>query len=68
MNLRHQDTISVLPTVELCLMKLGQFSPYVHMSFGEDTAFRINPGNTFAWRLGWGTAYRLNERVALNAE
>jgi opacity protein-like surface antigen len=37
-------------------------------SFGEDTAIRISPSNTFAWRLGWGADYKLNERFALNAE
>ncbi|MBM4128319.1 MAG: porin family protein [Nitrospira sp.] len=74
-DLGHQDTVSVLPTIELRPVKLGQFSPYVNMgfgvnvnSFGEDTALRISPSNTFAWRLGWGADYRLNERVALNTE
>ena len=37
-------------------------------SFGEDTAIRISPSNTFAWRLGWGADYRLNARFALNTE
>lgn len=74
-DLGHQDTVSVLPTIELRPVKLGQISPYVNMSFGvnvnsfgEDTGLRISPSNTFAWRLGWGADYRLNERVALNAE
>ena len=73
--LGHQDTVSVLPTVELRPVKLGRITPYVNMSlgvninsFGEDTAIRISPSNTFAWRLGWGADYRLNERFALNAE
>jgi len=75
LDLGHQDTVSVLPTVELRPVKLGQISPYVNMSFGvnvnsfgEDTARRISPSNTFAWRLGWGADYRLNERMALNTE
>jgi outer membrane protein len=74
-DLGHQDTVSVLPTVELRPVKLGQIIPYVNMSFGvnvnsfgEDTANRISPSNTFAWRLGWGADYKLNERFALNAE
>ena len=74
-DLGHQDTVSVLPTVELRPVKLGQFIPYVNMSFGvnvnsfgEDTGLRISPSNTFAWRLGWGADYRLNDRLALNTE
>jgi outer membrane protein len=74
-DLGHQDTVSVLPTVELRPVKLGRITPYVNMSFGvnvnsfgEDTAIRISPSNTFAWRLGWGGDYRINERFALNAE
>jgi outer membrane protein len=74
-DLGHQDTVSVLPTVELRPVKLGRIIPYVNMSFGvnvnsfgEDTPIRISPSNTFAWRLGWGADFRLNERFALNAE
>lgn len=74
-DLGHQDTVSVLPTVELRPAKFDQITPYVNMSFGvninsfgEDTAVRISPSNTFAWRLGWGADYRLNEQFALNAE
>lgn len=74
-ELGHQDTVSVLPTVELRPVKLGRITPYVNMSFGvnvnsfgEDTPIRISPSNTFAWRLGWGADFRLNERFALNAE
>jgi outer membrane protein len=74
-DLGHQDTVSVLPTIELRPVRLGQISPYVNMSFGvnvnsfgEDTGLRISPSNTFAWRLGWGADYRLNERFALNTE
>ena len=74
-DLGHQDTVSVLPTIEIRPGKSGPLSPYVNMSvgmninsFGEDTAIRISPSNTFAWRLVWGTDYRLNERIALNLE
>jgi hypothetical protein len=74
-DLGHQDTVSVLPTLEIRPVRLGQVIPYVNMSFGvnvnsfgEDTAIRISPSNTFAWRLGWGADYKLNDRFALNAE
>ena len=74
-DLGHQDTVSVLPTVEIRPVKLGQIIPYANMSFGvninsfgEDTALRISPSNTFAWRLGWGADYMLNDQFALNVE
>jgi outer membrane protein len=74
-DLGHQDTVSVLPTLEIRPVRLGQVIPYVNMSFGvnvnsfgEDTARRISPSNTFAWRLGWGADYKLNDRFALNGE
>jgi outer membrane protein len=74
-DLGHQDTISVLPTLEIRPVRLGQVIPYVNMSFGvnvnsfgEDTTIRISPSNTFAWRLGWGADYKLNDRFALNGE
>lgn len=75
-DLGHQDTVSVLPTVELRPMKFGQLSPYVNMSFGvnvngfgEDRGVgRISPSNTFAWRLGWGGDYMVIRQLALNAE
>jgi outer membrane protein len=74
-DLGHQDTVSVLPTVELRPVRFDRITPYVNMSFGvnvnsfgEDTGLRIRPSNTFAWRLGWGADYRLNERFALNLE
>ena len=74
-DLGHQDTVSVLPTLEIRPVRLGQVIPYVNMSFGvnvnsfgEDTAIRISPSNTFACRLGWGADYKLSERFALNAE
>lgn len=74
-DLGRQDTVSVLPTIEIRPGRSGPLSPYVNMSFGvnvnsfdEDTAIRTSPSNTFAWRLGWGTDYQLNERFALNLE
>ena len=75
LSLGHQDTVSVLPTVEIRPVRSVAFRPYVSMSFGvnvnsfgEDTAVRISPSNTFAWRLGCGTDYHLTERLALNVE
>lgn len=75
LDLGHQDTVSVLPTVELRPVKLGPVVPYVNMSFGvnvnsfgEDNRSRISPSNTFAWRLGWGADYMLNQQFALNVE
>ena len=75
LDLGHQDTVSVLPTVELRPIKFGPVVPYVNMSFGvnvnsfgESTDNRIRPSNTFAWRLGWGADYMLTKQVALNAE
>ncbi len=74
-DLGHQDTVSVLPTLEIRPVRLGQVIPYVNMSFGvnvnsfgEDTAIRISPSNTFAWRLGWGADYKFNDQFALNGE
>jgi len=75
-DLGHQDTVSVLPTVEVRPVKLGQFVPYANMSFGVNVngfgenmrGSRISPSNTFAWRIGWGADYLLNQRLALNAE
>jgi outer membrane protein len=74
-DLGHQDTVSVLPTVELRPVKLGPVIPYVNMSFGvnvnsfgENGGNRISPSNTFAWRLGWGADYMLTQQFALNTE
>jgi hypothetical protein len=75
-DLGHQDTVSVLPTVELRPVRFGSLSPYANMSFGvnvnsfgEDRGVgRISPSNTFAWRLGWGGDYMLTKQLALNAE
>ena len=77
-DLGHQDTVSVLPTVEIRPVKFGQLIPYANMSFGvnvnsfgESSAIRgitISPSNTFAWRLGWGADYMLTKQFALNTE
>jgi opacity protein-like surface antigen len=75
-DLGHQDTVSVLPTLELRPTRFGPVSPYVNMSFGvnvnsfgEDRGVgRISPSNTFAWRLGWGADYMITKLFALNAE
>ncbi len=66
-DLGHQGTVSVLPTLEIRPVRLDQVIPYVN-SFGQDTAIRISPSNTFAWRLGWGADCKINDRFALNAE
>jgi len=77
-DLGHQDTVSVLPTVEVRPVKFGPIIPYANMSFGvnvnsfgESSAISgttISPSNTFAWRLGWGADYMLTKQLALNTE
>jgi opacity protein-like surface antigen len=77
-DLGHQDTVSVLPTVEVRPVKFGPIVPYANMgigvnvnSFGESSAISgsiISPSNTFAWRLGWGADYMLTKQFALNTE
>ena len=75
-SLGHQDTVSVLPTVELRPVRIGPITPYVNMgfgvnvnSFGEDRNIAtISPSNTFAWRLGWGADWMITNRFALNGE
>jgi opacity protein-like surface antigen len=74
-DLGHQDTVSVLPTVEARPIRFGPISPYANMSFGvnvnsfgENSSTRISPSNTFAWRLGWGADYMLSKGWALNTE
>lgn len=78
-DLGHQDTVSVLPTVEVRPFKFGPVVPYANMGFGVNVnsfgesgdrgAFRtISPSNTFAWRLGWGADYMVTNQFALNAE
>jgi outer membrane protein len=74
-DLGHQDTVSVLPTVEVRPIKFGPVVPYANMSFGVNVngfggnaGNQISPSNTFAWRLGWGADYMLTKQFALNAE
>lgn len=75
-DLGHQDTVSVLPTIEIRPVRFGPVVPYVNMSFGvnvnsfgEDRNIaRISPSNTFAWRLGWGADWMITQRFALNGE
>ena len=74
-DLGHQDTVSVLPTVEVRPVKFGPVIPYANMSFGvnvnsfgEDVGTTISPSNNFAWRLGWGADYMLTKQFALNTE
>ena len=77
LDLGHQDTVSVLPTVEVRPVKFGPVIPYANMSFGvnvnsfgESSAVgaTISPSNNFAWRLGWGADYMLTKQFALNTE
>ena len=77
-DLGHQDTVSVLPTIEVRPVRFGPVIPYANMSFGvnvnsfgESSAISgttISPSNTFAWRLGWGADYMLTKQFALNTE
>jgi outer membrane protein with beta-barrel domain len=75
-SLGHQDTVSVLPTVEIRPVRFGPITPYVNMSFGvnvnsfgEDRNIAtISPSNTFAWRLGWGADWMITKLFALNGE
>jgi outer membrane protein len=77
-DLGHQDTVSVLPTVEVRPVKFGPVIPYANMSFGvnvnsfgessEISGNTISPSNNFAWRLGWGADYMLTKQFALNTE
>ena len=74
----HQDTVSVLPTVEVRPVKFGPVIPYANMSFGVNVnsfgesssigGTTISPSNNFAWRLGWGADYMLTKQFALNTE
>ena len=79
-DLGHQDTVSVLPTVEVRPVRLGPIVPYVNMSFGvnvnsfgETNGARarfgsFSPSNNFAWRLGWGADWMFTKQLAANAE
>jgi len=68
----HQDTVSVLPTVEVRPVKFGPVIPYANMSFGvnvnSSSENAVSPSNNFAWRLGWGADYMLTKQFALNTE
>jgi len=68
----HQDTVSVLPTVEVRPVKFGPVIPYANMSFGvnvnSSSENAVSPSNNFAWRLGWGADYLLTKQFALNTE
>jgi outer membrane protein len=77
-DLGHQDTVSVLPTVEVRPVRFGPIIPYANMSFGVNvnsfgessdiSGTTISPSNTFAWRLGWGADYMFTKQFALNTE
>jgi len=77
-DLGHQDTVSVLPTVEVRPVRFGPVIPYANMSFGVNvnsfgessdiSGTTISPSNTFAWRLGWGADYMITKQFALNTE
>jgi outer membrane protein len=74
-DLGHQDTVSVLPTVEVRPVRFGPVIPYANMSFGvnvnsfgENFGNQISPSDNFAWRLGWGADYMLTKQFALNTE
>jgi outer membrane protein len=77
-DLGHQDTVSVLPTVEVRPVRFGPVIPYANMSFGVNvnsfgessdiSGTTISPSNTFAWRLGWGADYMFTKQFALNTE
>jgi opacity protein-like surface antigen len=71
-DLGHQDTVSVLPTVEVRPVRFGPLVPYANMSIGVNvnsfSGTTISPSNNFAWRFGWGADYMLTKQFALNAE
>ena len=75
-SLGHQDTVSVLPTIELRPVRIGPIVPYVNMgfgvnvnSFGEDRNIaRISPSNNCAWRLGWGADWNITNPIAQKGE
>ena len=75
-DLGHQDTVSVLPTIELRPVRFGPIIPYVNMSFGVNVnSFgearnigTISPSNNFAWRLGWGADWMFTKQLAANVE
>jgi len=72
----HQDTVSLLPTVQVRPGRFGPIAPYASMGFGVNVnsfdddipGFNTSPSNNFAWRLAWGTDYFLTSSLALNME
>lgn len=74
------STVSLLPTVEFRPGRFGRVIPYASAgigvnvnSFSEDDTFkrtvgRVDPTNTFAFRLAGGMDYPLNSHLALNTE
>jgi len=76
-DLGSQDTVSLLPTIEIRPGHFGPVYPYGSMglgvnvnSFSEDSRFgtNISPSNTFAFRLAAGGDYFITRTVALNTE
>src|SRR5262245_2372580 len=79
LDLGHEDTVSVLPTVEVRPVRYGPLTPYATMSFGVNVnsfgessslppGTTISPSNTFAWRVGGGVDYMITQKFALNTE
>ncbi len=74
--LGHQDTVSLLPTVEVRPGRVGPIVPYGSMGFGVNvnsfdddiSGVSTSPSNNFAWRLAWGADYFVTSKLALNAE
>src|SRR5213594_3652698 len=58
----HQDTVSLLPTVQVRPGRFGPLTPYASMGFGVNVnsfsddipGINTSPSNNFAWRLAWG--------------
>lgn len=78
LELGHQNTVSLLPTVEVRPGRVGPIAPYVSMGFGVNvnsfaehrrlSGTTISPSHNFAWRLAWGADYFVTSRLALNTE
>lgn len=76
-DLGSQDTVSLLPTVEIRPGHFGPVYPYGSMglgvnvnSFSEDRRLgtNISPSNNFAFRLAAGADYFITRAIALNTE
>jgi opacity protein-like surface antigen len=76
-DLGSQDTVSLLPTVEVRPGHFGPVYPYASMglgvnvnSFSEDSRLgtNISPSNNFAFRLAAGGDYFITRNVAMNTE